>query len=325
MKLEKDLNPDHKVLDYSRKRGPYRSFDTSVFLDSLTPIKIYEYIGRIYSEFHAHTYLQMCYVKRGRFIHHLEDYAGVVSEGEVITIPPNFCHKYEKINIHDEVELIQFEFMPSFINENFKDLESGSGLFDYTYIEPFLKCQNKIRPKLELSDITKNQVEILLSEMLCEYAEKKKGYKHILKANLLKILILIDREYAYSKSADSIEKSLIIKYKTAIIEALRYIDQYSATSMRLDDVCEYSMLSQTYFSRFIKYFTGKTFTEYLNDLRIKNTVKLLNETNKSITDICFEVGFNEVAHFNRVFKKICGTSPSEYRKTASQRIRGKCN
>ena len=74
------------------------------------------------------------------------------------------------------------------------------------------------------------------------------------------------------------------------------------------------MMSKTYFCYIFKLLTQKTFTEYVSDLRIKKSLELLQNTDMSITRICYEVGFNDVTHFCRVFKKSVGLSAKKYRK-----------
>jgi AraC-like DNA-binding protein len=74
------------------------------------------------------------------------------------------------------------------------------------------------------------------------------------------------------------------------------------------------------FCRYFKKLSGKTFTRFVNEFRIVHACKLLSEMPSSITDICFESGFNNFSHFNRLFKKITGKSPSDYRREFRQVI-----
>ena len=67
------------------------------------------------------------------------------------------------------------------------------------------------------------------------------------------------------------------------------------------------------FCRYFKKVTGKTFTQFVNEFRIVHATKLLAENPTSITDICFEIGFNNFSHFNKLFKKFTGKSPLKYR------------
>ena len=59
--------------------------------------------------------------------------------------------------------------------------------------------------------------------------------------------------------------------------------------------------------------TGKTFTKLVNEYRVVHATKLLSESQNSITDICFECGFNNFSHFNKLFKEFTGKSASKYR------------
>ena len=72
------------------------------------------------------------------------------------------------------------------------------------------------------------------------------------------------------------------------------------------------------FCRYFKRLTGKTFTRFVNEFRIVHACKLLSEMPSSITDICFESGFNNFSHFNRLFKEMIGKNPSDYRKQFRQ-------
>ncbi|MBK8054437.1 MAG: AraC family transcriptional regulator [Saprospiraceae bacterium] len=72
---------------------------------------------------------------------------------------------------------------------------------------------------------------------------------------------------------------------------------------------------------FCRYFikvTNKTFTEFVNEFRIVHACKLLSEEKHTISEVCFESGFNNFSHFNRVFKLKTGKSANEYRKAVEK-------
>lgn len=81
-------------------------------------------------------------------------------------------------------------------------------------------------------------------------------------------------------------------------------------------------MSESRFSRFFRKATGNTFTDFVNRVRINRACQLLMETDRLITDICYEVGFHNVANFNRRFLDIKGFTPSEFRRQAAARFRG---
>lgn len=73
-------------------------------------------------------------------------------------------------------------------------------------------------------------------------------------------------------------------------------------------------LSPSSFSRFFRRMTGRTFVSYLHELRVADACRRLAESEAGVTDICFDCGFENVSNFNRVFRKLRGTSPRDYRK-----------
>ena len=81
-------------------------------------------------------------------------------------------------------------------------------------------------------------------------------------------------------------------------------------------------MSESRFSRFFRRATGNTFTDFVNRVRINRACQLLMEGERRIGDICFEVGFNNLANFNRRFLEIKGLTPSEFRRQADNRFSG---
>jgi AraC-like DNA-binding protein len=79
-------------------------------------------------------------------------------------------------------------------------------------------------------------------------------------------------------------------------------------------------MSESRFSRFFRRGTGNTFTDFVNRIRVDHAGQLLMETDRAVTHICYEVGFNNVANFNRRFLEIKGMTPSEFRRQADQRF-----
>ena len=81
-------------------------------------------------------------------------------------------------------------------------------------------------------------------------------------------------------------------------------------------------MSESRFSRFFRKATGNTFVDFVNRVRINRACQLLMESERLITHICYEVGFNNVANFNRRFLEIKGMTPSEFRRQADNRFLG---
>ena len=79
-------------------------------------------------------------------------------------------------------------------------------------------------------------------------------------------------------------------------------------------------MTESGFSRFFRRATGNTFTDFVNQVRVNRACQLLMESDRFITHICYEVGFNNVANFNRRFLNVKGMTPSEFRKQVDSRF-----
>ena len=95
--------------------------------------------------------------------------------------------------------------------------------------------------------------------------------------------------------------------------AREYIREHQAEKLSLGQVAKAVNTSTFYFCKMFKKVTGINFTDYLSRVRIEKSKNLLLNPNLRVSEIAFEVGFQSLTHFNRVFKKILGQSPTEYR------------
>jgi AraC-like DNA-binding protein len=98
-----------------------------------------------------------------------------------------------------------------------------------------------------------------------------------------------------------------------ITRAKEYIQEHQTENLRLGHVAKSVNTSTFYFCKMFKKVTGINFTDYLSRVRIEKSKNLLLNPNLRVSEIAFEVGFQSLTHFNRVFKKILGQSPTEYR------------
>ncbi len=98
-----------------------------------------------------------------------------------------------------------------------------------------------------------------------------------------------------------------------ITRAKEFIHEHQTEELSLGQVAKSVNTSTFYFCKMFKKITGINFTDYLSRVRIEKSKNLLLNPNLRVSEIAFEVGFQSLTHFNRVFKKILGQSPTEYR------------
>lgn len=116
-------------------------------------------------------------------------------------------------------------------------------------------------------------------------------------------------ETSENSEENSEANSFIVK------NALEYIRENSQEKLRLSDVADQVYVSQWHLSKLLNKHTGKTFSDLLNGARMDRSKELLKDPALRICDVAEQVGFQDLAHFSRVFKKLEGMSAGEYRNT----------
>jgi YesN/AraC family two-component response regulator len=134
--------------------------------------------------------------------------------------------------------------------------------------------------------------------------------------NLMTNGILPDQE---AKEQHDSEKLDTEASNFIVNNAIKYIEQNYPHKITLSEVAEKTYVSQWHLSKLLNRNLGQNFSEILNNVRIKEAQKLLRDPSLRIGDIAEKVGFIDMAHFSRVFKKNIGISANEYRNTISQK------
>lgn len=222
--------------------------------------------------------------------------------GEVVFLPPNMPHEwyFDEFDNDEEgkIENITIQFSVDF-------LEKTSGVFPelFKYIEEI----RQIKQAVKFQGNTQKSLQKIMTGMTFE-----NEWEQLL--SLLRILVLIGSSNETS-IVGSLEKQSKSSVKTQ--KVTRYIVNNFQRKITLDEVARYVGMNRSSFCSFYKKMKGKSFFSDLNEYRINSSCAMLKETSMSVADICFAVGFDDVPHFNRTFKKIKGVSPKEFRKKAS--------
>jgi AraC-like DNA-binding protein len=121
----------------------------------------------------------------------------------------------------------------------------------------------------------------------------------------------------FAEHLSMVSNQVVVQQQTAeppvITRAKHFIQEHQSDDLSLGQVAKAVNTSTFYFCKMFKKATGVNFTDYLSRVRIEKAKNLLLNPNLRISEIAYEVGFQSLTHFNRVFKKIVGQSPTEYR------------
>lgn len=267
--------------------------------------KIFKKCENFTQIYHIHEYYQMWYVLRGSCVHIFNQKKYELKSGDIFIMPPGAPHAMTTDD--KDAELISLEFSSNFIYQDSTDEK----MLDLSFLRPFTVSVDEIIPDFTLSVEVSKKVERLLLEMLDEIKRVDTGYKLFLKANTLKILALVSREFSNKNYSDGI--MIIDRHKSSIILALDYISKNYNKKLYIKDVCRLAAMSVSGFSRSFKNIVGMTFVEYIVFYRIEKSKDLLVSSDLAISEIAEQIGFCDSAAYDRVFKRHVGLTPYQYR------------
>ncbi len=151
----------------------------------------------------------------------------------------------------------------------------------------------------------------LKKNMSAEYLSKD----IIMKANAAMIISVILKDLSAQENADEVfsddSENLLKKMNDAIL----YINEHYSEDLTVASMSERLFMSYSYFSRKFKRVTGRCFKDFLNVTRINHAEMKLRSTSKSVTQIAMECGYNNIAYFSAMYKKLKGISPTSARDT----------
>lgn len=150
--------------------------------------------------------------------------------------------------------------------------------------------------------------------MLDTLSSVKDGFYAV--QQFLTILYELSRcENARPLASSSYAKVTVEDDSRRILKVKNFISKNYMDELRLPELASLAGMSSSAFSRFFKLHTGRNISEYIIDLRLGYAARMLVDTAKSISEIGFDCGFNNLSNFNRIFKKKKGCSPSEFRES----------
>jgi len=151
-------------------------------------------------------------------------------------------------------------------------------------------------------------VSALYSAMEKETTARSPGFQGMVRLKLMEAILLLARA---RHGAPAGETRTPIRFHPD--DAMQYIQAHSADALSLSDLSARYGLNPSYFSRLFRSHAGVSLVEYINRIRIQKSCLLLKRSEAGIVEIALAVGYNNLSHLNRYFRRIMGKSPREYR------------
>lgn len=147
--------------------------------------------------------------------------------------------------------------------------------------------------------------------VLEELVAGNRGFSSVL--TLMSLLNILSQNEYKVLSSSSFAHTSADNESRRVQKIKHYISQHYSSDITLADMASMVGMTPAAFSRFFRKRTGKTLIGYLLDIRIGAAARMLADTSKSVAEICYEVGFNNLSNFNRAFRKFKGMTPGDFR------------
>lgn len=257
-----------------------------------------EHQNRNHTFWHYHPEIELVYVNGGSGKRQIGSHISYYQHGDLILIGSNLphCGFTDSLTDNDKETVIQFS--PDFLGKNFWEL-------------PEMRNIKVLLERAKKGIVFQGEDKTLIGEKI-EALSSLTNYKRLL--GLLDVLNMLENAKDFTLlNAEGFVLDTELEDNNRINVIFNFVKNEFKRNITLEEIANLVSLTVPAFCRYFKKTTGKTFVQFVNEYRLVHAAKLLHQKQISITDVCFESGYNNFSHFNKQFKKFTGKSPSIYR------------
>lgn len=309
-------------LEFAKRKGALtirKSVESSIIAQLLKSDRIYcdrvectnvYHLPLSFSKLYTHDAIEISFVERGSGIHQIANQSIPCTQGDVYVIHQNIPHGYFLASKQDEllVRRIQFD-MGNWFDGDVTARDSNR--FCYGVFSDNEQCAYAM-----LNAKTLSEVETLFDAIGSELEQRRDEWQDCIKADLMLLLITLGR---YMNGAiKNIPQIPSKEWRKATLALQMMSERFGDSGLTLEKVAQELFISQSKLSRLFKDLTGKTFSEYLKEIRISRACKLLTETELFVEDIMKRCGMKDITSFYHNFHERMGMTPAQYRSEKSK-------
>jgi len=268
------------------------------FGNSFTYLAFDESKSNPYRSWHYHPEIELVYINGGCGKRQIGSHLSHFTDGDLLLIGSNLphCGFTDQTTGNKRETIVQMK--PDFLGTDFfalPEMKHIEKLFSISAggIVFYGRTKKRIGDKLELLEHQTDFQRLLSILGILNELGQSDEYK-ILNAE------------GYSLKAD-------VKDNDRLNQVFNHVRTHFKEDVKLEEVADLVSMTVPSFCRYFKKITNKTFTQFVNECRLVHASELLAEQPLSITEVCYESGFNNFSHFHKSFKKFTGQTPSEYR------------
>lgn len=246
---------------------------------------------------HYHPEIEICYTLKSQGRRYVGNNISEYKEKDLVLLGPNLPHGF---TTSVECEQYVIQFRQDFLGREF---------FDSIEFERINDLLLRSKRGLVFSGADVKKVELKIKKL---YEQEDSNFKQLL--SLLKILDYLSRSTQVTPICTEKYSSYISITKLNSIKTIfDYIENNFQKDLTVKDACKLVNLTESAFYKFMQRHTSKKFTTILNEFRIDHASKLLASSDLTISEISFQSGYNNLSHFNRIFKQTYNMTPRQLR------------
>lgn len=252
---------------------------------------------------HFHPELELVYINKAKGKRHIGSHLSYFNNSQLILLGANLPHSgfTDRFATNGTETIIQFK--EDFLGKSFFEI-------------PEMELIKKLFERAKKGILFHREIKKVIGPKI-ENLNQFEGIDRII--NLLDILKNLAQTDDYSLlNADGFAFEVKPQDNKKVDMVYDYVNLHFKEPIPLSLISEKVSMTIPAFCRYFKKVSGKTFTQFVNEFRLVHATKLLAENQNSITDICYECGFNNFSHFSKSFKKYTGKSPLKYRNEMKQ-------
>ena len=167
--------------------------------------------------------------------------------------------------------------------------------------------------RIKLAKTGQQKVYEILNELHEEFNQKNSLYHATLKMKVFELFVTVARDPLQKKISPAANTN--VSQKQMISEVIKYIEEFYIQSINIETVLRFCPLSRSHFHVVFKRETGKTFNDFLRDVRLEKSKELLKNSDLPVQEVSYQCGFSSHAYFTQVFKSVMTMTPGEFRQS----------
>ena len=251
--------------------------------------------------YHFHSAYELTYIAKSEGKRFVGSSMIDFQAGDLVLLGPNLPHCWKNNGLGEEGS-------SKAVTIQFKEDFWGEAFFANPETEPIRLLLDKAKSGLQIKGKTRDRIA---KEM--GFLTNMPPFQRML--GLLDLLntIAISTDFQVIDSEPQ-QYALNPSDLDRITKVYAYVIENYTQELHLETAAHFANMTETAFCRYFKKVTHKTFLDLVTEYRIKHACNLLANTEKQVTEVCFESGFGNISHFNKQFKLVTGHSPLSYRK-----------